>query len=146
MQDVQQVSLKVILDRLLRNSLLRDLQYEAVIDYTVDFFRVVGVPSIYEDKAYEAKIENYRAALPCDFIEEIQVLLSESPRATANTFYTARYATDTMHKHYNCLKINHNTDFTFSINNSYMFTSIEKGCVQMNYKAIPVDEEGYPMI
>ncbi len=38
------------------------------------------------------------------------------------------------------------TDLTFSINNSYIFTSKKKGTINMSYKAIPVGEEGLPMI
>jgi hypothetical protein len=42
------ISIKVIIDRLLRHPLLQDLTFEAAIDYTVDFMRLVGVPKMFE--------------------------------------------------------------------------------------------------
>ena len=57
----------------------------------------------------------------------------------------ARYATDTLHEHYNKV----GNDFvhnTYSINNNYIFTSLKNGWYTIAYKAIMVDEEGYPML
>lgn len=135
-------SLKQIGDRLLRNSVLTGLSWESIVDYVVDFLDIIGIPDIYIENFYEHKIENYKVTLPCDFIEEVQVLFSEKN----NSFHTARYATDTMHEHYDKIKPTYKTDYTFSINNTYMYTSIKEGIIRMNYKAIITDEEGYPMM
>lgn len=139
----QYISIKTVLDRLLRNNLLQGLSFESVIDYTLDFIDIVGIPSVYEDKFFEAEIENHRAKLPCDFIEEIQLELSP---VKSKIFRPAREASDSFHVHYNTKKVVHNTDYTFTINKNFIFTSLEKGILQMAYKAIMTDEEGYPMI
>lgn len=134
-------SLKVILDKLLRNSLLEGLSYEAVIDYTISFMEIVGVPGNFTEELFEDKIINYRVKLPCDYIEDIQLLINNIP---------ARYATDTFHKQYK--RIDDNTfnktpaDYTFIIENGYVFTSVKDGNLKMVYNAINTDEEGYPMI
>lgn len=142
----QYISIKVVLDRLLRSNLLQGLSFESVIDYTLDFIDIVGIPSVYEDKFYESEIVQHRVKLPCDFIEEVQVEMSPTKKGTSSFTSPARAATDTFHKHYKNKNIRHNTDFTYSINNNFIFTSLEKGLLQMAYKAIMVDEEGYPMI
>lgn len=134
----QYESIKIILDRLLRNNVLNGISFESVIDYTIDFMEIVGVPSIYTEKLYEADIVNYRASLPCDFVEEIQLLFDSR---------TSRASTDTFHEQYGKTNLQHRTsDNTYSINRNYIFTSIEKGKLQMVYKAILTDEEGYPML
>lgn len=140
----QYESIKIILDRLLRNNVLNGLSFESVIDYTVDFMDIVGIPAVYEDKFHDTDIVNYRAKLPCDFIDDIQLLISTSPRG--NNMATAREATDTFHADYSCNKLSRTSDFTYSIGNGYIFTSIETGKLKLAYKAIKTDEEGYPLL
>lgn len=38
------------------------------------------------------------------------------------------------------------TQHTYTLNNSFIFTSLEKGTLRMFYKAFPVDNEGFPLI
>jgi hypothetical protein len=141
----QYESIKLILDRLLRNDILSGISFESVVDYTIDFMEIMSVPSIFIEKLYEGNIEDYRADLPCDFVEDIQVILTDS-RKNLSYNMPARSATDTFHNHYSCSGIGHTLEPTFSINRSYIYTSIEKGKVSMVYNAILTDEEGYPMI
>lgn len=138
-------SLKIILDRLLRNSVLNGISYESVIDYTIDFIEIVGIPSVYNDKIYEAEIDNYRVSLPCDFIEDIQILLCNNK---SNNFKTARQATDTFHEYMSCMNKKNiiHSDYTYSINRNFIFTSLEAGRLKMAYRAILTDDEGYPML
>lgn len=73
------VSIKVILDRLLRNYMFTDLNYEAAIDYIVDGLELIGSPYIYEDKATSVRVENFRAVLPCDLIQPKQLRVVINP-------------------------------------------------------------------
>lgn len=129
-------SLKLLGDRLLRNNVMKGISWDFIIDSTIDFMDIVGVPEIYEDKLYEGTIEEYRVELPCGFIEENFVKIDGVP---------AMAASDPMHTHYN--KVGSNTvHTTYSVNNSYLFASKEKGKIQIAYKAIMQDSEGYPMM
>lgn len=134
------VSLKNIGDRLLRTNVMKGLSWDFIIDSTIDFMDIVGIPASYINKLYTYKIEDYRVPLPCDFVEETMVLFSNK-----NSSKPATYATDTFHEHYDELGAGNNT-YTYSINNSYIFTSIKDGELLMNYKAIQTDSEGYPML
>ena len=44
------ISIKIILDKLLRHPLLRDLTLETVVDLTIDFMRIVGTPKMFIEK------------------------------------------------------------------------------------------------
>lgn len=141
------VSLKVVADQLHRNPLMNGIAFEAILDYTVDFLQIVGVPADFIDKYYSIEYKDYRAPLPEDYVECNQLMIDNR---------VARWATDTFHNLYSDTKTTGNyyindklprsVDYTFTINNSYIYLSKEKGKIEMSYKAIPVDEDGYPMI
>lgn len=143
------VSLKVVADQLHRNPLINGIAFEAIIDYTIDFLQIVGVPANFIDKLAVIEYDQYRAKLPEDYVECNQLILNGRP---------ARWATDTFHEAYRDLKTtgnydicNHDlqrsADYTFTVNNSYIYLSREKGKIELSYKAIPVDEnDGFPLI
>lgn len=135
-------SLKLIGDRLLRSNIMKGISWDAIIDYVIDFFDIVGAPDLFINKIYTGEIKNFRGELPCDFVEDVQVFLGKTSKTVISP---ARHATDTLHEHYNKV----GNDFahnTYSINNNYIFTSLKNGWYTIAYKAIMVDEEGYPML
>jgi hypothetical protein len=132
-------SIKIIMDRLLRSNVFSGISLESVIDYTIDFMDIVGVPALFTEKVYEGRIDNYRSALPCDFLEEIQVLIGDK-------LTPALYATDTFHNHMSKIGEKTKDSHTYSISNDFIFTSLDKGNLVMNYRAIIIDDDGYPLI
>ena len=52
------ISIKIILDKLLRHPLLRDLTLETVVDLTIDFMRIVGAPKMFIEKTEILNIVN----------------------------------------------------------------------------------------
>ena len=52
------ISIKIILDKLLRHPLLRDLTLETVVDLTIDFMRIVGTPKMFIEKTEILNIVN----------------------------------------------------------------------------------------
>lgn len=69
----QYTSLKTIYDSLMRQRLLSGLSFEAVIDYTVDFMQIVGVPNMFINKVVTLSTDNYKIKLPCDYVKLIQM-------------------------------------------------------------------------
>ena len=49
----QYTNIRIVLDRVMRHPLLRDMTLETAVDYCVDFIREMGVPDIYFDKTEE---------------------------------------------------------------------------------------------
>lgn len=133
------ISIRIILDKLLRHPLLQDLTLEEAVDYTVDFMRIVGVPSMFTEKTEKLEIVNYRAKLPCDYNSMIQVRLLSN-----NGNIAFRYSTDSFHMS-DCHS-NIGADLTYKIQGNIIYTSIEKGCIEISYTAIDTDDDGYPII
>lgn len=69
------VSLKVVADQLHRNPLINGIAFEAIIDYTIDFLQIVGVPANFIDKLAVIEYDQYRAKLPEDYVECNQLIL-----------------------------------------------------------------------
>lgn len=125
------INIKIILDNLLQHPLLQDLTLERAVAYTIDFMRIVGMPDMFVEKVEKINIRDYRGELPCDFYEIIQV-------RDKNVYF--RYSTDSFH--YN----NDYNDNTYKIQGNIIFTSLKNGEIEISYRAISIDCDGYPLI
>ncbi len=133
------INIREILSRLTRHPLMTDINLETVIQYTIDFIGIMGLPNIYLDKVVNLTIENYRAQLPCDLISVNQVRLSQNGSCI-------RSMTDNFNMH-NIYDDSRNTgEPTFKTQGTIIYTSFKDGSIQLSYKAIPIDEEGLPLI
>lgn len=137
--NVNFVNIRTILDRLMRHPLLTDLSLEAVIQYCTDFIGAMGLPNIYIEKTEDIEIRDYRGMLPCD-------LISINQARTSGDGICMRSMTD----NFNANPINNGRlsggENTFKTQGRIIYTSFKDGDIQISYKAIPVDEEGFPMI
>lgn len=135
----QCTNIRIILDKILRHPLMQDLSLESAVDYTVDFMRIVGVPSMFTEKTEVLEIKDYRTKLPEDYYQMIQVRKVKGE--------TLRYSTDTFHMSEHK---EHDTkciyDFTYKIQGSIIYTSFKDGEIEISYQSIATDEEGYPLI
>lgn len=71
--ETKNISLKQLIDRLRRHPILSNINEETIIDYTIDFFRIMGLPTAYQEKTAYVKIVDYCGKLPEDLLEIIQV-------------------------------------------------------------------------
>lgn len=126
----QYINIREILSRILRHPLLQELGLETAIQYVIDFFGIMGLPTTYIDKTECIEINNYRGVLPCDLISINQV---------AYKGQCIRYMTDAF---------NSRTDdaYTFKAQGRIIYTSFKEGTIEISYKSIPLDEEGYPLL
>ena len=131
-------NIRIILDKLLRHPMLQDLTLESVVDYTVDFMRLVDVPGIFNDKTAVLKVNNYRALLPNDYYEMIQI------RDKDGSMF--RYATDTFYSSDVKNTDNKYKELTYEVHGGVIYTAIKDGEIEVSYRSIPVDDEGYPLI
>ena len=129
------ISIRQVIDDILDHPLLQDLSFERAVNYAVDFTRIVGCPKIFYEKVEKIKIDDFRGSLPCDYIEVIQVKDKEG--------YCFRHSTDSFHHSY---RDREPYDLTYKIQGMVIYTSIEKGEIELAYRAIMVDSDGYPMI
>lgn len=137
------ISVKSIADRLLMNPLLKDINFEFIIDKTVEALRLVNMGPIYISKLENIKIKSYSGNIPVDLIYIEQVYLNNK----GNLVPMAK-GSDIVHQHYDKLRKGESNDYklTYSIGVSKIKTNVEDGELAIAYKAIAVDEECYPII
>jgi hypothetical protein len=124
----QYVNIREILSRILRHPLLQDLNLESAIQYAVDFFGIMGLPSTYINKEVSIDIDNYRGVLPCDLISINQV----KHKGVCLIHMTDNFSD--------------NNSLSFKTQGSIMYTSFKNGTLDISYKALPVDDEGFPLL
>ena len=128
----QYLSIKKILDSCLRHPLMQDLSLETAVDYTIDFMRIVGMPRMFTEKVVRITIDKYRALLPCDYYQTIQIRIPGGPALV--------YSTDSFHMS------NKGNSSTYKIQGNIIYTSIESGELELAYLAISTDADGYPLL
>lgn len=133
--EIKYVNIREVLSRLLRHPLLQDLTLEQVIQYTIDFISIFGLPKMYMQKETSIKIEDYRGVLPNDLVSIIQVRDNKD-----NKCIFTNSATFIPNKNID------NTYTTFKVQNNIIYTSFKSGELSILYNAIPVDEDGYPLL
>lgn len=132
-------NIRLIMDKLTRHPLLKDIPFETVIDYTIDFIRIVGTPKSFLERTQEIDIKEYRGALPCDYYDINQVRIIDKGKRMG----AFRYSTDSFHM--SNIKPKHG-GLTYKIQGNCIITSIPEGKIEIAYKAMPLDDEGYPLI
>ena len=135
------VSINVIVDRIKRNDLLKDLPFETIVDYAIEFIKLMGVPASFIEKTALVEVDDYRGELPCDLYSLIQV------RTTRGDYF--RGSTDSFHMSEAKNKEEdkaRNTGFTYKVQGSCIITSIPKCTIEVAYRAFPMDENGLPLI
>jgi len=142
------ISLNQVLSRLLMSPMMEGITESDVALYVADCMSLIGAPMSYHDKVQTIEICNYRGELPCDMLYIQQTRKRESNGVLRHM----RYSSDTFHSAYHevgspdFMAQPANYDFPYSLNNGMIYTSFESGTVEMSYKAIPVDKEGFPMV
>lgn len=137
-KEIKYISIKEVLSRILRHPLLQDCNLEQAIQYTIDFIGTFGIPEFYKDKEAHIKIEDYMGELPCDLIEINMV-------KECKTNLPLRSMTSMFHpggKHYD----ERRHEFQFKTQGRTIVTSFKCGDIHISYKAIPVDEDGLPLL
>lgn len=137
-------SLGSLLWTLLKNPICQDLSYEDAAEYALECIKLLGAPVIYINKIEILELSQYKAKLPCDllYIEGIKYISnnnsgSNTMRESSNIYHLDSFEFENE---------NNNSELTYKIQNSLIFTSRQDGCIEISYKAIHCDENGYPLI
>ncbi len=147
-------SLGTILWKLLQNPLCQELTYEEAAEYSLECIKLLGAPVLYIDKIEKLDLISHKAELPCDllYIEGVRYYdgNTDSPIAMREATNVYHFDPEEFTNEQNTdfdLRGNHRrNEFTYKIQNGILFASMEDGGIQLAYKAIATDEEGYPLI
>lgn len=135
-QEYNYISISEILARIKRHPFLENISFEKVVQYVLDFFRRVGLPKMFQDKIDVIDIVDYRGVLPCDLVQINQIREHRTKvclRAMTDNF-------NGLHKH--CER----SEMSFKTQGNVLFVSFKKGKVEVSYKSMPVDKDGYPLL
>ena len=137
-KEIEYTNIREILSRVLRSKMLQEFTLEQAIQYTIDFIGIFGFPELYEDKQAEVDICEYKGKLPCDLV---QITMVKDCRTNV-PLRSMTAAFNPGGKYYNHLR----HEPQFKVQNRVIVTSFPKGRVIIAYKAIPVDDEGLPLL
>lgn len=150
MHNGKNISLKTILWKVLRNPLAADLTYEEAAEHAIEAIRLIGAPLMYEDRLSDPLLEivDNKAALPDNLLNIRGVRIINNLDNFDNGAIALRYATDIYHNVEGCKTADteYPYEYTYTVQKGVIFTSIPEGYVQISYKALATDEDGYPLI
>lgn len=137
-------SIGSVLWTVLRNPLAAELTADEASEYALEFIKLLGAPVAYEDKVTPPiPLTMYKAELPCDilYLQGVRIVeVDENLKVLSGT--ALRSATDVYHK----ASDTGNNEYTYSISKGIIFTSESTGYIQISYRGISTDENGYPMV
>lgn len=152
-KEIRYTNIRRVLDDLHDEALMESITLEQVVRYTIRFIAKFGMPKLYQDRIAEVNIHEYRGLLPCDLISIDQVKDACSGlclRSMTDTFNPGLMPPTPPSRHlhmpYIPPKAPQYGDGTFKTQERVIFTSFPEGKVIVAYKAIPVDEDGFPLI
>tara|TARA_R110002050_G_scaffold80514_3_gene172165 strand:- start:860 stop:1564 length:705 start_codon:yes stop_codon:yes gene_type:complete len=135
------VSIKMVADRLMQNPLLKDLNYEFIVDHAMQVLRIIEAPSLYVTRRERINIENYRGLKPIDMMT-----VEAISKVEGQTQISLVASEDIQQEFYGQGIKPSRRDLTYSLNSKYVSVNFEKGDVDIIYKAIATDEDCYPMV
>lgn len=136
---VTTTTIREVADRVRMHPMLQDVSFDAILSNAVDFIRIMGCPALFEEKTDVVQIKDWRGDLPCGLITILGV--REVKEHGPGRSY--RYATDVFHMSDNKKGI---VPLTYKTQRNKIFTSTKDKPVEVSYRAIMVDDEGFPLI
>ena len=159
--EIKYTNIRRILDECTEHPLMRDLTLEQVVRHTLRFISLHGMPKLYQDKVEDVDIHEFRGMLPCDLISIVQVKDMDTHlcmRAMTDTFTPGLAPPPPPPPKDQMNNVPKERDWyippmrryegepAFKVQGRVIFTSFPEGRVQVAYKAIPVDEDGFPLL
>lgn len=159
-KEFQYTNIRRVLDNLLEHPLLRDVTVEQAVRYVIRFICLHGYTKMFQDKAAQVEIHDFRGMLPCDLISIIQVRDQRSGiclKTMTDNFPSAAFSPPhphekvldkpkPLHELYIPEERRHFEEPSFKTQGRVIFTSFPEGCLDLAYKSIPVDEDGFPLL
>lgn len=138
------ISLDVIANKIYKNPILKDLNYEDIIDYAVSVLRILNVPGIYVEESCYKDIVDHKVALP-----KYALNLKTADMCIGGNLIPMVMSTDSLIKHVSKTKDNKDyitNNYTYSINNNILITSENCGRVFITFDTLKLDKDEIPML
>ena len=153
MRNGRLVSYRTIASTLQRDFpfLIETISDEEVIEWLGAFMGLTNSPMMLSDQIGYLELCDGKAQLPCDLHLIMQVAKTDASifaDGPCSSLSPMRWTTDKFHRRYhdNDSDYRSHSSYTYTVNDNYIFANINEGILAISYKAIPTDEEGFPMI
>ena len=141
------IDVSYIIERVYRdNGFDLEIRFDEVIEWVWDVISLIGAPQTFVDKVTDGstgmpepiEITNYRGSLPVDLhtVSFARDYDTKMPMLCKSSTYVR----DTEQIYVK------ESQYTYTLNDSYIFTSFEEGEVELHYKAFPTNNLGMPLI
>ena len=154
--EIKYTSIKRVLDSLHDHPMLSDVTLEQAVRHTIRFIGKFGFSKMYKDSEADVDIHEFRGLLPCDLIRIVQVkddcsgicLRSMTDNFTPGLVPPPSSPHPHPHPHmpYIPPMAPGHSEASFKTQGRVIFTSFPEGKVRVAYKAMPVDEDGFPLL
>ena len=157
--EITYTNINRVLDSLCEHPMLSDITLEQVVRHTIRFISKHGYAKLYQNKQEDVEIHDFRGMLPCDLISITQVrdnITGISMRAITDSYMPRE------HKKGKCVDPMNNVNKpkpwyipserpfpdepAFKTQGRVIYTSFPEGLITIAYRAIPIDEDGYPLL
>jgi len=141
------IDISYIIERVYRdNGFDLEIKYDEVIEWVWDVMSLIGAPQSFEDKVTDGStrmpeiivITDYRGELPSDVYSV--TLARDYDTKMPMVCKSSSFIRDTDQVFVR------ESQYTYTLNNNYIYTSFEEGEVELHYKAFPTNALGMPMI
>lgn len=140
------ISIDIVANRITKHPLLKDMNYEDIIAYTVDVLRLVSVPRAYEEKGEYIVLEEFKAKLPdnCLNVKSVDFIQNDSYMSPMVM------STDSLVKHISKMdddqQARNDDQYTYALNAGMLYCNQEEGTIFIVYDQLKCGEDGFPMI
>jgi len=138
---LNRVSSKAVISKVYRDlNLKEENRWEDMVEWIGEAFEHIGYFDQFEEKTDNITVESFRGRMPCGIHQIIQTKYVEAPMHYNPSTFRSYYHVD------NSVDYASHGNATYHVDPPWIKTSFEEGEFLLSYLAIPVDEEGFPMI
>lgn len=139
------VSLDVIANKIYKNPLLKDVNYEDIIDFALSVIKIAKVPGVYVEESCYKDVVDYKAAIPKNALN-----IKTVDYCSGDSLTSMVKSSDSLSKQVDKIRTGrYNDQFTkqtYNINNQIIKTSFCDGKIFITFDTIKVDDDNIPMI
>jgi len=142
------VSIKEVVDGLMQYPAMRDLQYESAIRWSVDIMGLIGSYDLYKDERETVIIENHRGVMPKGIIR-VEQCRKVFGNGEGRQYDPMQYSTDVFQTSYDKYPSEYTKKtqmYSYKIQGDYIFTSFDRGLIEVGYKTLYTDDDGVIML
>lgn len=135
------ITVKAVIGKVLRDLNLKDSsRFDAMVEWSYEAMQYIGSYKQDLEQVIDLEVKNYKTELPCDFHKMIMVIYrGHGLRYEQNMPYHDAYLEEKT-AHFGPATA------TYDIRYPYIHTSFSEGIITLQYLALPVDEDGLPLI